>query len=113
VDEEGGEGMMIRQPNSMYELKRSRTLQKVKLFKDAECMVLSYEPGKGKHKGVMGALRVQNCKGGAEFKLGTGFNDDDRRHPPEIGSTVTYRYQELTDKGVPRFPTFLRIHPGI
>jgi DNA ligase-1 len=85
----------------------------VKLFKDAEALVVGYEPGKGKHVGVMGALRVENCKDGVKFKLGTGFNDEDRRNPPPIGSTVTYKYQELTDAGVPRFPIFLRVHPGI
>ena len=28
--------------------------------------------------------------------------------PPAIGMTITFRYQELTDRGVPRFPSFVR-----
>ena len=60
IDEAGGEGMMIRQPESLYEHTRSKTLQKVKMFKDAEAIVLNYEDGKGKHKGLMGALKVKD-----------------------------------------------------
>ena len=29
--------------------------------------------------------------------------------PPAIGSTITFRYQELSDAGVPRFPSYLRV----
>lgn len=32
----GGEGLMIRQPGSKYERKRSKTLLKIKTFHDAE-----------------------------------------------------------------------------
>ena len=33
-----------------------------------------------------------------------------RREPPAIGTTVTYRYRELTSSGLPRFATYLRLH---
>jgi DNA ligase-1 len=29
--------------------------------------------------------------------------------PPPVGSTITFRYQELTDGGVPRFPSFVGV----
>jgi DNA ligase-1 len=44
--------------------------------------------------------------------VGTGFSDAMRANPPAIGSTITFRYQELTDAGVPRFPSFVRLFPG-
>jgi hypothetical protein len=31
-----------------------------------------------------------------------------RARPPAIGSKITFRYQELTDGGAPRFPVFVR-----
>ncbi|MCY2993879.1 MAG: hypothetical protein NTY19_39290 [Planctomycetota bacterium] len=43
------------------------------------------------------------------FSVGTGFTDAERQHPPSIGSSITFRYQELTDRGVPRFPSFVRV----
>ena len=39
---------------------------------------------------------------GVEFKIGTGFSDDQRRKPPKIGSIVTFKYQELSNVGNPR-----------
>ena len=34
-----------------------------------------------------------------------------RADPPAVGSTVTYKYQEKTRAGMPRFPVFLRVCP--
>ena len=34
------------------------------------------------------------------------FSDHDRAHPPKIGTIITYRFQELTNDGVPRFPSY-------
>jgi DNA ligase-1 len=106
VEAMGGEGLMLRQPNSMYEAGRSRTLLKVKTFKDAEATVTAHEPGKGKHEGRMGALLCE-MPDGTIFKVGTGFTDKQRENPPSIGSKITYKYQELTKAGVPRFPAFV------
>ena len=112
VESLGGEGLMLRKPGSVYEAGRSYTLLKVKTFHDAEARVVGHQPGRGKHKGKLGALLVE-LEDGTPFSLGTGFSDAERVTPPEIGSVVTFRYQELTDGGVPRFPSFLRIHEDI
>ncbi len=103
----GGEGLMLRQPGSVYEVGRSSTLLKVKNFHDAEATVMDHQPGKGKFKGMLGALMVQ-LDDGTDFSVGTGFSDAQRAAPPPIGSKITFRYQELTDAGVPRFPSFVR-----
>jgi len=102
----GGEGLMLRQPGSRYVAGRSPTLLKVKSFHDAEAKVTSYTAGKGRHKGVVGALEVV-LPNGTKFAVGTGLSDQDRRTPPPIGASITFRYQELSDGGVPRFPTFV------
>ncbi len=104
----GGEGLMLRQPGSIYEIGRSSTLLKVKNFHDAEAVVLDHQAGKGKFKGKMGALAVQ-MEDGTEFFVGTGFSDAQRGSPPPVGSIITFRYQELSDAGVPRFPSFVRV----
>ena len=109
VERAGGEGLMLREPSSNvgYVHGRSRSLLKVKTFHDAEALVLGHEPGKGKHEGRLGALRVKAVDG-SEFKVGTGFTDAQRGKPPKRGALITYRYQELTKAGIPRFPSFLR-----
>ena len=103
----GGEGLMLRQPGSRYEAGRSSTLLKVKTFHDAEAVVVEHLPGAGRHKGRLGALQVQ-LPDGTTFSVGTGFSDAQRNAPPPVGSTITFRYQELSDRGVPRFPSFVR-----
>ena len=108
----GGEGLMLRQPNSKYHVGRSSTLLKVKTFHDADAVVIGHQAGRGKHKGKMGALEIE-LDNGTCLKVGTGFSDKQRAAPPEIGSTVTFRYQELSDAGVPRFPSFVRVRDDV
>jgi len=99
---------MLRQPGSRYEPGRSATLLKVKRFHDAEAHVIDHQPGAGRHKGRLGALLVA-LPDGTELSVGTGFTDAQRNNPPAVGSTITFRYQELSDRGVPRFPSFVRV----
>lgn len=108
VLDRGGEGLMIRQPKSKYERTRSKTLLKIKKFYDAEAIVIGHEKGKGRNQFVCGALRCKMACG-VEFSVGSGLSDKDRRNPPKIGSIITYKFQELTKGGHPRFPTFLGI----
>ncbi len=112
VEALGGEGLMLRQPGSLYEVGRSTTLLKVKTFHDAEGRVVEHLAGKGRHAGRLGAVVVE-LPSGLTFSVGTGFSDAQRQNPPAIGSTITYRYQEMTDRGVPRFPSFVRLRTDV
>lgn len=109
----GGEGLMLHRGASLYKGQRSDDLLKVKTHEDTEARVIAHIPGKGKYAGMMGALLVEMPaaagKPGPQFKLGTGFSDGQRRHPPAVGSTVTYRYRGLNDSGIPRFASFMRV----
>jgi DNA ligase 1 len=105
---EGAEGLMLRKPESAYEPGRSPTLLKVKPYDDAEATVIGHEAGEGKYAGKLGALRVRTDDG-REFSVGTGLTDADRESPPPVGTVITYRFQGLTAKGLPRFPSYFRI----
>ncbi|KAF9477620.1 DNA ligase/mRNA capping enzyme [Pholiota conissans] len=108
VESKGGEGVMLRRAGSMYEGRRSGTLLKIKTFYDAEAVVTGYAPGKGRNKGSTGALMCK-MESGKMFNVGSGLTDKIRRAPPPIGSIITYRFQELTRDGVPRFPSFIGV----
>ncbi len=112
VEALGGEGVMMRRPGSLYEVGRSHSLLKVKSFYDAEAIVVGHQPGAGKHKGRLGALLVA-MPDGTGFAVGTGLSDAERSHPPAIGQIITYRYQELSDGGVPRFPSYVGVRHDI
>ena len=104
----GGEGLMLRKAGSHYESGRSATLLKVKRFLDSEARVLKHLEGAGRHKGRLGALFVE-LSDGTTFSVGTGFSDAERASPPPVGSVITFRYQELSEGGVPRFPSFVGV----
>lgn len=106
----GGEGLMLHREDSLYRAERSDDLLKLKPYQDAEARVIAHLPGQGKYLGMLGALLVRTPNG-TEFRIGTGFSDEQRRHPPPIGSWVTYSYHNLTARGIPRFARFLRARP--
>ncbi len=103
----GGEGLLHR-GDSLYRAGRSRDLLKLKPYDDAEAVVVAYLPGQGKYQGLTGSLLVARPDG-LRFAVGSGLSDEQRRHPPPIGSTITYAYTGLTASGTPRFARFLRL----
>lgn len=108
VVDAGGEGLMLHRADAPVASGRSDLLLKLKPLADAEGLVVGHEPGKGRFAGQLGALELQTPEG-VRFKLGTGFSDAQRRDPPPIGATVTYRYRDVTPAGKPRFASFLRV----
>ena len=104
----GGEGLIVRRPDGPYVAGRSPAILKVKAYQDAEAVVLRQFPGRGRNRGFLGALLVA-LPDGTRFRIGTGFSDEERRHPPPVGSTITFKYYGTYPSGVPKFPSFLRI----
>jgi len=112
VEALGGEGLMLRRPRSAYEVGRSHSLLKVKSFFDAEARVTGHQDGAGRHRGRLGALLVE-LQDGTRFAVGSGLTDAERGDPPPVGSIITFRYQELSDGGVPRFPTYVGVRHDV
>ena len=103
-----GEGLMLHRADAIYSTGRNDDLLKLKPWLDTEATVIGHVPGKGKYRGMLGALRLE-MPDGKRFNLGTGFSDAVRRDPPMIGALVTYRYRELNPNGLPRFASYLRL----
>ena len=89
---------MLHRADASYTTGRSDVLLKMKRWNDAEATVIGHQPGKGKYAGMLGALRVRTTDG-VEFMLGTGLTNALRNNPPPIGTIVTFRYRELTNRG--------------
>ena len=109
IESLGGEGVMLRRPDSPYTVGRSYDLLKVKTYEDTEATVIKHLPGSGKHTGRLGSLLVE-LPNKIQFAIGTGFSDKERDNPPPIGSTVTFKYYGFYKSGIPKFASFLRIH---
>lgn len=103
----GGEGVVVRNPNSPYIQGRSAQILKLKAVDDEECTVIAHHNGKGKYVNKLGSITCENGRG--RFRIGSGFKDEERENPPPLGTQITYKYRGLTANGKPRFATFWRV----
>ncbi len=107
VEDSGGEGVVIRNPNAPYINKRTSQALKVKSFDDTECKIVGYKNGKGKYVKQVGTLTCK-MKNNQIINIGSGLSDKQRKNPPKVGTIITFKYKGLTKNGKPRFPVFLR-----
>ena len=103
----GAEGVVVRDPHQKYYTGRRRSSVKYKSFFDDECRLLSITEGKGKFSGQMGVMECDYW--GKLIKIGSGFTNEQRMHPPKIGSVISFKYYGLTKLGNPKYPVFLRV----
>ncbi len=121
-----GEGIMLKDPNSLYEGKRSKFLLKYKPAFDEEAIIIDYRKGEGKYKGLLGAFICKPLinhdtyssideNQNHIFSI-SGMDDSIRKshkytHP--IGTIISYEHSGKTDKGKPRFGRYTRIRTDI
>jgi DNA ligase-1 len=108
VEALGGEGLIVRKPDTLYASGRSREILKVKSYSDMEAVVIAHIEGKGRNRGRLGSILVE-LPDKTRFKIGTGFSDEQRINPPPIGATITFKYYGFYPSGRPKFPSFLRV----
>jgi DNA polymerase beta len=126
ITSKGGEGIMLKDPDSEYEGKRSKKLLKYKPAYDEEGIIIEHKMGEGKYKGVLGALICRPLKNHDTYSSIdqdddhifsiSGMDDAVRKsyketHP--IGTIISYEHSGKTDKGKPRFGRYTRIRTDI
>ena len=99
----GGEGLMLHLASAPMLSGRSEVLMKLKPRLDAEAVVVGHRRGTGKYGRQVGAFEVV-APDGRRFLVGSGLTDALRRDPRPVGSSITYRYRDLTPTGLPRLP---------
>jgi len=70
-------------------------------------VVKGYTQGHGKFEGLVGAILCEWKD--RTLKIGSGLSLEERRDPPVLDSTITFKYNGFTKYGNPRFPVFLRV----
>ena len=123
--EEGFEGIMIKDPNAVYECKRTVSWMKSKPFIEVSLTVTAVEEGTGKNQGRLGALVCEGIDDGKRIvvNVGSGLTDDQRREfwdahtvdenavvgqVVEVRADAATRNQDSEDVWSLRFPRFLR-----
>lgn len=93
----GYEGLVIHTKNKMFKVKSKETF---------DVIVTGYQEGKGKNKGIMGAL-ITNMG-----KIGSGYTEIQRKlFTPDfiIGKCIEVECMSITTNGKFRHPRFLRL----
>jgi DNA ligase-1 len=111
--EQGYEGAMLRNADSLYVNKRSYDLQKVKVFDTDEFEVFGFEEGRGRLSGCVGSFWCR-MKDGNEFKAKQRGSQKRLReyflhHEMWQGKQLSVKYQGFTAYGKPRFPVGIAI----
>jgi DNA ligase-1 len=140
VLDQGGEGVVLRNPKAKWTPKRHKGLLKHKPFEDAEAEIAGFVAGReGKQGNVLGKFGALVVRfDGGEFEIGSGFTMDEREfhhgdaiawckaNPgvrlPErfdrskhfkVGQTITFKYRELSDDGIPKEGRYWRKREGV
>jgi DNA ligase 1 len=124
--EAGYEGIMIKDPDSKYECKRTTAWLKQKPFIEVSLAVTGYEEGTGRNQGRLGALICEGEDDGKTITVncGSGFSDSDRSELWQgrdslVGQVVEVRADAITQNQdgtyslrFPRFKTFRGFKKG-
>ena len=110
IIDNGGEGIIIKHPESLYENGRSSYMLKVKPAFDRECIIIDYKLGEGKYTGLLGSfickplinhdtyMSIDNDENhiftlsGMDDKIRNNFQTT---HP--IGTIINYECSGFTD----------------
>ena len=79
---DGFEGIILKDPNSLWENKRSKGQIKFKAELDCDLKVLSVLSGTGKYADMIGSLYCESADGVVKVYVGSGFTDEQRNAPP-------------------------------
>jgi len=131
---EGGEGIMLRKPDSIWLPKRTSTILKFKPFSDDSGVVVGFTSGRqtnkgSKLRGLIGAVVLDY--NGKRLEL-SGFTDEERKFSTDeqtkfayenpgkdmpktfqgkhfkVGDKIEFRYRELSNEGIPKEARYFR-----
>ena len=93
--DQGEEGIILKDMNAPWENKRSKALIKFKGELECDLKIVDVEDGTGKYEGMLGALVCESEDGIIKVKVGSGFNDEDRKKIKKqdvLGKVVAVKY---------------------
>jgi DNA ligase-1 len=117
---DGGEGLVLRHPDSKYVNTRTPDLVKIKATSRALAEIVGRTIGTGRNSKRIGAYVCRFLDDNTEgeyvsddlrnttdtFNIG-GLTDDMRENPLPTGTVITVGYQNLTRYRLPRFPRLI------
>ncbi|ASK34437.1 DNA ligase [Alcanivorax sp. N3-2A] len=106
--EAGGKGLILHRDGALYRQPRQNDLLHLRPYQKGEAKVVALlSTGQGEPRPITGLLL--RTATGRHIRLREGFSQQQRLHPPPIGSVVRYAFYGYTDQGEPRSPRFLEL----
>lgn len=109
----GEEGIILKDPNGIWENARVQYQIKMKAEEVADLQVIGIQEGTGKYEGKLGAFILATSCGELEVSVGSGLSDEQRDlyfSPNMIGKIVAIKYNEIIEsKGSTKKSLFLPI----
>ena len=111
----GGEGVILKNPDHVYECKRSKNWIKLKEVNECDLVIKGWYPGEGKREGFIGGFICEDLSGTIKVNIGSGFTDADLKElsqdpDSQIGKVCAVQYNVIiSDKNgnwslfLPRF----------
>lgn len=105
ITDQGGEGVILKNPHNIWKNVRSTEQIKMKLELDADLRIVDLEEGTGKYEGMLGAMLLESDDGKVCVSVGTGFSDEQRKAYFDrsiVGKIATIVYNSrIKDKNRP------------
>jgi DNA ligase 1 len=99
---QGGEGVIVKNPQHVYECKRSKNWVKFKEVLECDLIITGWYPGEGKRTGLIGGFCCQDASGKFQVNVGSGFTDNDlqtiSKNPEQyVGKIASIQYNALIE----------------
>ena len=113
--DDGDEGIILKDPNSLWENKRSKGQIKFKAVNDSSLQVISVIGGTGKYADMIGSLYCESSDGIIKVYVGSGFSDEQRNMPPSeyYGKIISVKYNAKIQAKTGEWSLFLPIFDGV
>lgn len=108
---DGGEGVIVKNKDFIWQGKRTNNQLKVKAECDCELKIIDLQEGTGKYKNMLGSFLCESDDKLLSVSVGTGFTDDMRKEyfdKENIGKIISVKYNEvIKDKNSEIYSLFL------
>jgi DNA ligase-1 len=108
----GGEGVILKNPDHVYECKRSKNWIKLKEVNECDLVIKGWYPGEGKREGLIGGFICEDLYGTIKVNVGSGFTDADLKdlsQDPDshIGKVCAVQYNVIISDKNGKWSLFL------
>lgn len=112
IVDKGGEGVILKNPEHVYECKRSKNWIKLKEVNECDLEIVGWYPGEGKREGFIGGFICKDSSGIMNVKIGSGFTDEDLQSLSEtpdshIGKICAVQYNVIINDKFGKWSLFL------